>query len=93
MEFVKDDKNKNRPDLLPARAVQEVSGVLAFGANKYGPDNWRRAEVEDARARYIAAALRHILEYQDSNVHDPESGLHHLAHAATSLLFIIEREI
>lgn len=87
----KDDGEKPRPDLIPAKAEAEVARVLAFGAKKYAPENWRK--VPDAKNRYIAAALRHINAYRDGRRVDEESGLHPLAHAIASLLFVTELDL
>ena len=53
----------------------------------YGPDNWRR--VTDAKNRYFAAMVRHITAWWGGEKFDPESGLHHLAHAGCCLLFLM----
>ena len=37
----KDDDGKLRYDLIPPLALEEVVRVLTFGAEKYGPNNWR----------------------------------------------------
>ena len=85
----KHDEGKLRYDLMPPFAEAEVIRVLTFGADKYGPDNWRL--VDQAQQRYLAAAMRHLAAYrQGSDTRDDESGLHHLAHAACCLLFLIE---
>ena len=86
----KDDAEKARVDLLPVRALELVSRVLGFGARKYGVDNWRL--VPDARRRYYAAALRHMFAWWRGELVDPDTGESHLAHAAASLLFILELE-
>jgi hypothetical protein len=82
------DAGKARFDLMPATAELKIAGVLKYGACKYAPDNWRK--VENPEARYLAAALRHINAWRRGEKRDPESGLSHLAHAATSLMFVIE---
>jgi len=82
--FIKHDQKKSRPDLLPADVLIKVSEVLAHGAEKYSPDNWRKCENPQ---RYIAATLRHVLAYQTGEKIDPDSGMHHLAHAVCSLMF------
>ena len=87
--FIKDDGEKPRANLLPPRAVLEVARVLTFGARKYAPENWRKV---DDLGRYTAAALRHVFAYMQGERIDPESGLHHLAHAACCLLFIVDIE-
>lgn len=85
------DGAKIRPDLLPDSALREVLEVLTFGAEKYGPDNWRR--VEDLRGRYMNAARRHLLDYRQGERMDPESKFHHLAHAIASIAFVLADEI
>jgi hypothetical protein len=60
--------------------------VLDFGALKYEPHSWQSVEVE----RYNAAARRHRLARDLGEERDPESGLLHLAHEATNLLFQLE---
>lgn len=87
----KDDKAKPRLDLLPGRAVLVVGDVLRHGADKYGDDNWR--DVAGAKRRYRAAALRHMMADLAGEEIDVESGLRHLAHAACSLLFVLELEL
>jgi hypothetical protein len=87
---VKHDQHKPRFDLIPPHAERQVAEVLEYGARKYAPDNWRK--VDDARARYLAAARRHINAWQAHETNDPESGLNHLAHAIASLMFILELE-
>ena len=88
MEGRKDDTGKLRYDLLPMHAIDEIVGVLTFGAKKYAPDNWRH--VEDAEKRYYAAAMRHLSAWCQGEVEDEESGLSHLAHAACCLVFLME---
>jgi hypothetical protein len=84
----KDDAGKPRFDLMPAAAELKIAEVLEYGARKYAPDNWRK--VDNPEARYLAAALRHINAWRKGESRDPESGLSHLAHAATSLMFVME---
>lgn len=84
----KHDSGKTRFDLLPHRAVEEMAKVLTFGAGKYEPDGWRH--VKGWRWRYYAAALRHLWAYQMGQRLDPESGLHHLAHAMCCVCFLFE---
>lgn len=84
--------DSGKPDwsLLPFKAVSETVEVLTFGANKYGPDNWRI--VPNAKKRYLAAAFRHIVAYATGEKKDSESGLSHLSHALCCLMFILELE-
>ena len=90
-EFMKHDADKpNLAILFDTRlALNEVARVMSYGAEKYDRKNWDK--VED-RERYIAASLRHISEYCAGYEVDAESDLPHLAHAITSLLFVLELE-
>jgi hypothetical protein len=89
MSGEKHDQGKARWDLLPFKALEEIVMVLTFGANKYEPDGWRK--VPNAKPRYFAAAMRHMMAWLiRGEQRDPESGLHHLAHAACCLFFMLE---
>ena len=85
------DNEKIRMDLLPFEALEAVAEVLTFGAKKYSDNNWQL--VEDADKRYLAAMLRHLIACKKGEMIDSESGLSHLAHAATNMLFLLWFEI
>lgn len=87
---IKHDSEKDPWNLLPWNAVGSVVKVLAHGALKYSPDNWRK--VEPYRERYFAAAMRHLVAWWLGEKLDPESGLPHISHAICCLLFIAARE-
>lgn len=84
----KDDAEKPRWDLVPWGAMSEVVKVLTCGAKKYAPEGWKT--VPDWRRRYFAATCRHLISWTLGEKTDPETGLHHLAHAACCVLFCIE---
>jgi hypothetical protein len=88
---VKYDEGKPDYSLLPFTALQEMVKVLTYGAAKYSRDNWKH--VTPFQERYIAATFRHLVAYSRGEQIDPESGLHHLAHAATCLYYIMERDL
>ena len=88
---VKHDDEKPNMDLMPPLMELEVAKVLTFGARKYAAENWRK--VPDLKARYRAAAKRHINAMRRGEVRDPESGLLHAAHAVCCLMFIGEIEL
>lgn len=84
---VKHDSGKTRPSLVilsMSRALQAVSEVATFGAEKYTDDGWR--EVPDGVRRYTDAMLRHQLAEASGEANDPESGLAHAAHVAWNAL-------
>jgi hypothetical protein len=64
---------------------------LTYGAKKYSPDNWMH--LDNARQRYFDAANRHLWQWFGGEERDEESGFHHLAHAMSSLMFIIQMDI
>lgn len=37
--------------------------------------------------------MRHTLAWHQGEIRDPESGLHHLAHAITCLLFLVAKDL
>ena len=87
-EGVKHDAEKPRWDLIPYKALEQVVLALNHGARKYGDDNWRK--VPDAKRRYFAALMRHIVAWWCGEECDKESGLSHLAHAGACLLFLLD---
>lgn len=86
----KDDAKKNRLDLIEPEFIEAVGEVLTYGAEKYEPNNWQK--VEDAENRYYAAALRHLMAYRKGEKIDPESGISHLKHVATNIMFLLHFE-
>jgi hypothetical protein len=84
---LKYDSGKPRWSLLPFAALLAVVQVLEFGATKYKPNSWQG--LENGRERYFDAAIRHLVAWHGGEIIDAESGLHHLAHAACNLLFLL----
>lgn len=72
-------------------ALEAVGQVLTFGAQKYAAHSWQT--VPEGEERYKSALLRHLLAVGKGEKIDPESNLHHLAHAACNALFILELEM
>lgn len=86
LEGRKNDMGKEPWHLLPLGPVREVVRVLAFGA-KNAADNWQ--SVENPLDRYYAALMRHVVAWRSGERMDPETGIHHLAHAATNVVFLL----
>lgn len=81
------DAGKNRLGLVLfgfARALQEVGKVGTYGANKYTDSGW--VDVPDGERRYTDAMLRHLLREATGEERDPDTSLHHAAHAAWNAL-------
>lgn len=87
----KHDKGKIRFSLLPWDALMEVVRALEHGTIKYAVGNWKK--VPKGRTRWFDAAMRHTLAWHQGEIRDPESGLHHLAHATTCLLFLVAKDL
>lgn len=79
---VKDIKGKPRVELVHYALIKAVASVREYGNKKYQNDeDWKKSPVKD----YVAAAIRHLYKHLWEGELDEESGLSHLAHAATSL--------
>lgn len=79
------DSDKEPLAWIPAECMQGIAKVLAYGAEKYEKDNWRRGI---PMSRYISAALRHIHAWNNGEDLDPESGMSHIDHAMCGLMFV-----
>lgn len=81
------DEGKRDYTLLPINELEQVLDVLEFGAIKYSPNAWQ--SVNNGLERYKKAMLRHMMSYLKGEKIDSESGLSHLSHLATNVLFIM----
>lgn len=88
MAGIKHDHMKRDFTLLPWDSVEEIVKVLEFGAAKYARDNWKKVEAD----RYVKAAFRHLIAYNNGEENDKESGLSHLAHLGCCVLFLLALE-
>jgi hypothetical protein len=57
---------------------------------KYGRSNWREAGIR--ASVYYDAARRHLDAWFEAETIDPDSGLHHLAHALATIAIIVDAE-
>ena len=85
---IKFDGNKPDYSLVPPFALDDVVKVLTIGAKKYDRHNWKK--LDDLNDRYFAAAQRHMWALLKDETHDPETGIHHAAHAICCMMFILE---
>jgi hypothetical protein len=86
---IKHDEGKLRYELLPPEGVAALVHVLTIGASKYGDRNWEKGFVY---SRLFGAAMRHLWAWWRGQNQDSETGLSHLAHAGTCILFLITHE-
>lgn len=84
---IKDNRGKARIDLLPSRPLVAIANILAFGARKYQPHNWRRGLPWPDT---YSSLMRHLLAWNEGEDLDPETGESHLAHAGCQLLFLLD---
>lgn len=76
--------------LIPTSALIYLSRVMALGAKKYGPANWREHPVK--MTVYLDAMWRHILQALDGEDNDPESGQPHAAHAMACAAILLDAQ-
>ena len=81
------DDGKTPWGLLPINSVKQIVDVLAFGAKKYSPNNWKK--IKNGKSRYWDACIRHLMAWKAGERIDSESGLPHLAHAGCCILFLM----
>ena len=78
-------EGKGRMDLLPYRALMEVSKIYEEGAKKYDAHNWRKGI---PLSRYLDSGLRHLSKWAAGMRDEP-----HLEQAAWNILSLIETQI
>ena len=69
---------KSGVDQIPPEVLLELGRIYTFGERKYARDNWKAGT---AWHEFYGSALRHLYNWWMGEDLDPESGLHHLAHA------------
>jgi len=84
------NKGKLQTSLVPVEWIIEIAKVFHQGAKKYAPHNWLKGM---SYADCLAAHDRHILKWRGGERNDPETGCHHLVHAAWNLLAIFSYQI
>lgn len=72
-----------RCDLLDGKVILGLSKVLAHGAARYEPNNWRKL----SREENINHCLVHIFSYMAGDTQDD-----HLSHALCRLMFALATE-
>lgn len=83
---LKYDSQKVPLDLIPYDALVEIGKVLQAGELKYGTANWANGiEIR----RLLAAAMRHLGQFNNGEDYDEETQTLHIANAATNLMFAI----
>lgn len=81
------NNGKLRYDLLDAYAIQELVRVFSKGAEKYEDGNWLKGGMKTSVM--LASLKRHIAAFELGEDIDPETGCHHMAHAAWNALAVV----
>ena len=74
--------------LIPPYALEQTAWVHKFGAERYRAYNWRDTGV--CATTYVSAIMRHLNAWRDGEDLDPESGISHIAHIATSCNILLD---
>lgn len=81
---------KTRYGLIPESWTRALAEVMTRGAVKYAPNNWKRGMDP---AFMLDSLQRHLAAYRRGEKYDPESGNHHLAHAAWNALALMTYDL
>lgn len=76
---------------MPAPVLMECGLVKLHGDLKYGRYNWRDAGVRSSV--YYDACMRHLMAWWEGEDLDPDSGIHHIAHAMTGLAVLRDSQL
>lgn len=80
------DQGKPDPTLISKDALWGIAQAFSYGAKKYGRHNYKQG-IE--MSRLLAAAMRHISQYNEGEDVDEESGNNHLFHAGAAICMAI----
>lgn len=71
---------------VPACVLGEIGVAMTEGVHKYGAFNYRHVNIN--ASTYYDAVMRHMMSYWEGEDIDPDSGLHHVTKAITSLVVL-----
>jgi len=80
------DNGKPRIELVPTEIIEEMAKVFTYGAQKYDDWNWSKGF---PWLQPYASMMRHLMAWHEGEDVDPESGLHHLSHAACNMAMLL----
>lgn len=87
--FMKWSKDKIKYGLVPVIALKGLAQVFTYGAKKYKPRNYLKCEDPQ---EFVHALFRHLEDYRNGEIIDPESGLPHLAHLMCNAAILLDIE-
>lgn len=71
---------------VSAAVLAEIGVAMLEGAAKYGRHNYRAVGVQSSV--YYDATMRHLMDWWEGTDIDPDSGMHHITKAITSLVVL-----
>lgn len=71
---------------LPVPVLLEVAKGMDEGEQKYGFYNWREVDI-DVKT-YYNSTMRHLMSWWNGEDIDPDSDIHHISKAISSLLVL-----
>jgi hypothetical protein len=81
------NKGKVRYELVPVNGVKLAAKVFAYGAEKYGEDNWRKGL---SWKQTLASLERHLVQLKECEDIDLESNHETLGHLICNALMLAE---
>jgi hypothetical protein len=76
---------------LPMVGIAHGSHAMMYGADKYGPYNWRDNAV--IASIYIDATMRHLMAWFDQKEElAQDSGVHHLGHVLANMAILLDAQ-
>lgn len=79
------NQGKRKWALVDFKSLEPMVEVLEYGEEKYASWNWMKGQEVTAICESL---LRHTFAFMDGEDNDPESGLSHLGHMMSNLMFI-----
>jgi hypothetical protein len=84
------DEGKNQIELLPPEWIWGLGEVMTQGARKYAKRNWEKGM---KWSRVVGSLFRHVLKFLAGERYDPETGCHHMLHAAWNCLALVSYDL
>lgn len=86
---VKHDDTKTDLSLLTFSMLEPAARAFMHGEGKYGRGNFRNGFVN---TRLLAAAMRHLMQFNSGEDNDSESGISHLGHALAAIMMLLDNQ-
>lgn len=83
---------KSRLDLIPAETLWNIGHIFRHGAEKYAEYNYR-SYPGLKYSRMLAAAKRHMIQFEMGENLDESSAYHHLEHAICELIMVLDSQV